>query len=116
MGVEVIASIKANAYGHGAVPVARTLAAEGVDRLATGSFEEAVAVREAGVGLPILMLPAALPSGIGHLLRHDLTPTVCDLDAAWWLREAPVAGGIRYEGSLIHLPSAPGLGVTGLVV
>ena len=75
-GVEVIASIKANAYGHGAVPVALTLAAEGVERLATGSFQEAVAVREAGVGLPILMLPAALPSGIAQLLRHDFTPTV----------------------------------------
>jgi L-Ala-D/L-Glu epimerase len=43
------------------------------------------------------------------------TSAVNDLDAAWWLREAPVAGGIRYEGSLIHLPSTPGLGVTGLL-
>ncbi len=44
------------------------------------------------------------------------TSAVNDLDAAWWLREAPVVGGIRYEGSLIHLPSAPGLGVKGLTV
>ncbi|TCC37846.1 mandelate racemase/muconate lactonizing enzyme family protein [Kribbella speibonae] len=44
------------------------------------------------------------------------TTAVNDLDAAWWLREAPVTGGIRYDGSLIHLPSAPGLGVTGLTV
>ena len=42
------------------------------------------------------------------------TTAVNDLDAAWWLKESPVAGGIRYEGSLIHLPTAPGLGVTGL--
>nr|WP_272956522.1 enolase C-terminal domain-like protein [Kribbella solani] len=42
------------------------------------------------------------------------TTAVNDLDAAWWLREPAVTGGIRYEGSLIHLPSAPGLGVTGL--
>ncbi|MEU4193816.1 dipeptide epimerase [Kribbella sp. NPDC026611] len=42
------------------------------------------------------------------------TVAVNDLDAAWWLRAAPVAGGIRYEGSLIRLPSGPGLGVTGL--
>ncbi|GAA1554578.1 L-Ala-D/L-Glu epimerase [Kribbella hippodromi] len=42
------------------------------------------------------------------------TTAVNDLDAAWWLRAAAVTGGIRYEGSLIHLPSAPGLGVTGL--
>jgi o-succinylbenzoate synthase len=42
------------------------------------------------------------------------TSAVNDLDAAWWLKEAPVVGGITYEGSLIRLPSAPGLGVTGL--
>ncbi|WP_405058132.1 dipeptide epimerase [Kribbella sp. NBC_01505] len=44
------------------------------------------------------------------------TSAVNDLDAAWWLRDAPVIGGIRYEGSLIHLPFEPGLGVTGLSV
>jgi L-Ala-D/L-Glu epimerase len=44
------------------------------------------------------------------------TTTVNDLDAAWWLKEAPVVGGIRYEGSTIHLPAGAGLGVTGLTV
>lgn len=43
------------------------------------------------------------------------TTAVNDLDAAWWLRESPVVGGIRYDGSRIHLPAGPGLGVTGLV-
>ncbi|MGW6278180.1 mandelate racemase/muconate lactonizing enzyme family protein [Kribbella sp. NPDC055071] len=43
------------------------------------------------------------------------TSAVNDLDAAWWLREAPVIGRITYEGSLITLPSTPGLGVTGLI-
>ncbi|MFI6826070.1 mandelate racemase/muconate lactonizing enzyme family protein [Kribbella sp. NPDC050241] len=44
------------------------------------------------------------------------TSAVNDLDAAWWLKQAPVTGGIRYDGALIHLPEAPGLGVTGLTV
>ncbi|GAB3820941.1 mandelate racemase/muconate lactonizing enzyme family protein [Kribbella italica] len=43
------------------------------------------------------------------------TTAVNDLDAAWWLRQPPVDGGITYEGSTIHLPSTPGLGVTGLI-
>ncbi|GAA1514385.1 dipeptide epimerase [Kribbella lupini] len=43
------------------------------------------------------------------------TTAVNDLDAAWWLRQAPVDGGITYAGSTIHLPSNPGLGVTGLI-
>ena len=42
------------------------------------------------------------------------TTTVSDLDAAWWLREPAVEGGIRYDGPVIHLPDGPGLGVTGL--
>ncbi|MEV0797176.1 dipeptide epimerase [Kribbella sp. NPDC050281] len=44
------------------------------------------------------------------------TSAVNDLDAAWWLKQPPVTGGIRYDGALIHLPAAPGLGVTGLTV
>ena len=43
------------------------------------------------------------------------TTAVNDLDAAWWLQQPPVDGGITYEGSTIHLPSTPGLGVTGLI-
>lgn len=57
------------------------------------------------------------PVGVGAaaaLVSAYPTSAVNDLDAAWWLREAPVTGGIRYDGALIHLPSAPGLGVTGL--
>ncbi|WP_433168632.1 mandelate racemase/muconate lactonizing enzyme family protein [Kribbella sp. CA-247076] len=57
------------------------------------------------------------PVGIGAaaaLVSAYPTSAVNDLDAAWWLREPPVTGGVRYEGALIHLPSAPGLGVTGL--
>ncbi|WP_112240948.1 mandelate racemase/muconate lactonizing enzyme family protein [Kribbella monticola] len=42
------------------------------------------------------------------------TTAVNDLDAAWWLKESPVMGGIRYEGSTIQLPTGVGLGVTGL--
>ena len=80
--VEVIASIKANAYGHGAVEVARTLAAEGADWLATGSFDEAVAVREAGVDRPILLFAGPLPDAIPAALRHGFVPTVHDLELA----------------------------------
>ncbi|GAA0626144.1 dipeptide epimerase [Kribbella sandramycini] len=43
------------------------------------------------------------------------TSAVNDLDAAWWLRDSPVVGGIRYDGALIRLPFEPGLGVTGLI-
>lgn len=75
-GTAVIASVKANAYGHGIVPVARRLSAAGVEVLATGSFADALAMRSAGIEKPILMMGGALPSAMPELLRHELIPTV----------------------------------------
>ncbi len=75
-GTAVIASVKADAYGHGIVPVARRLSAAGVEVLATGSFADALAMREAGIETPILMMGGALPSAMPELLRHELIPTV----------------------------------------
>ena len=56
----IIASTKANAYGHGAAPVATALEAAGVDGIWTGSFAEAAAARAAGVRMPILMFGACV--------------------------------------------------------
>ena len=53
-GVQMIASLKANAYGHGAVETAKVLASRGVFALSTGSFRAAVAIREAGLTMPVL--------------------------------------------------------------
>ncbi|MGI9476696.1 MAG: alanine racemase, partial [Hyphomicrobiaceae bacterium] len=69
-------SVKANAYGHGIVAVGQRLQALGVEVLATGSFSDAIAMREAGITAPILMMAGALPSAIPELLRHDLIATV----------------------------------------
>ena len=80
--VKVIASLKANAYGHGAVPVARRLCERGVEMLSTGSFHDAVAMREAGIEVPILMFGTTLPSAIPEFVRHDLTPTVHNMEMA----------------------------------
>lgn len=81
-GVKIIASVKANAYGHGIVPVGRILADAGVEILATGSFVEAKAMRDAGITTPILMLAGALPDGMADLLANELIPTVYDMQAA----------------------------------
>ncbi len=68
--------VKANAYGHGAVPVARTLEELGADYLAVACLEEAVALREGGIKLPILILGVTDPALTGELLHYDLTQTV----------------------------------------
>lgn len=75
-GERIIASVKANAYGHGVIEVVRRLANLNVDIVATGAFRDALAIREAGLGVDILMLGATLPAGIADLLRHRLIPTV----------------------------------------
>lgn len=72
----LIASIKADAYGHGAVAVARRLSELGVEMLATGSFADAVAVREAGIKTRIEMFAGALPDAMADYLAYDLTPTL----------------------------------------
>ncbi len=81
-GVRVIASIKANGYGHGAVACARRLAEEGVYAFATGDIEEATAIRAAGLRQPILMFGSYLPGAIPALLEGGRTPTVYDLAGA----------------------------------
>ena len=72
---EVIAVVKADAYGHGAVPVARALVAAGCRRLAVSSFAEAAALREAGVALPILVL-SGVSAEAAEALALGLTPVV----------------------------------------
>ncbi len=74
----LIASVKANAYGHDAVAVAREFARLGVDVLWTGSIDEALAIRAAGIDARILLFGGYLPDDIPALLRHGLTPTVYD--------------------------------------
>jgi alanine racemase len=88
-GVKVIASVKANAYGHGIVPVAKALEKAGVEMLATGSFVEASALRAAGVKSPVLMLAGSLPEGLGEIVGAGFIPTIYDRVGA---RAAAAAG------------------------
>ena len=62
--VAVMAVVKANAYGHGAVEVARVLVSEGVEWLAVSSVTEGVTLRRAGIETPILVMTGVLPHGM----------------------------------------------------
>ena len=76
--IEVIAVVKANAYGHGAIPVARTALMAGASRLAVARIMEGVALRRSGVTAPILIMGYHLPSEAQAIVAHDLTVTVND--------------------------------------
>ncbi len=81
-GVRIIASVKANAYGHDVMEVARPLAGLGIDTVAPGASRDGVALRQAGFDVDILMLGATLPEGIPELLQHRLIPTVHTMELA----------------------------------
>ena len=92
---EVIASIKANAYGFGAVGVSRALVDAGVRKLWTGNVDEAIALRDAGIDAEILLFGGIEPQQVADMLRHDFQPTIFDEVGLDMLAEAGVTAGRR---------------------
>lgn len=80
--VEIIASVKANAYGHGLLPVSRTALEAGASRLAVHRIQVAVTLRESGITAPILLMGHTPPSGVDLVLRNRITPTLVDWETA----------------------------------
>ena len=78
----LIASVKANAYGHGLRPVARVALEAGATWLAVHRVQAAIALREAGIMAPILLLGHIPPSGIRLILEHRITPTLVEAETA----------------------------------
>jgi len=77
-GRKLLVSVKANAYGHGAIQVGRLEETCGVDWLGVATVPEALQLREAGVGLPILKLSPAFPEEMEAAVRASTTLAVCD--------------------------------------
>ena len=108
-----LATVKANAYGHGAVTVARYLAEElGVDYLAVACLDEAVQLRQAGISAPILILGYTHPSLAGEVVALDVTQTVFTPELAQALSEAAGAAGKRAK---IHLKVDTGMSRLGVL-
>ena len=80
--VRVMAAVKANAYGHGAVECARRLESEGVDWFGVALPEEGIELRRAGLARPILCLGGFWKGQEAACLEQRLTPVVYRLDLA----------------------------------
>ena len=78
---DVLAVVKANAYGHGLVGVAETLASE-VQFFGVANLEEALALRKAALPHPVIILGPALPSERAIIVQHDFIPTISDVEEA----------------------------------
>lgn len=91
----IIAVVKANAYGHGARPVAKTLEAAGATMLAVADIEEGVDLRTSGIQAPILVFGALSVSDVDGVFDHDLTPTISSPAAGAALQAAAEKRGTR---------------------
>jgi len=79
---KIMVVVKANAYGHGLVEVARTLEKLDVHYLGVATLDEAVTLRRERIKLPVLVLGAILPQELDSALDYDVTLTVCDKELA----------------------------------
>ena len=99
--VRVMAAVKANAYGHGAVECARRLEAEGTDWFGVALPEEGIELRQAGITRPILCLGGFWSGQEAACLQHQLTPVVYRLDMIESLdraaRDAKTIAGVHVK-------------------
>lgn len=106
---QILAVVKADAYGLGAVEVSRVLEECGAAMLAVTTVEEGVELRQGGITIPILLLSPFLPAEASLVLQYDLTTAISSLEQVQALVEA---GG---QAVKIHLKIETGMGRTGLL-
>lgn len=78
----LMAVVTADAYGHGAVAVSKAVLGAGADRLGVSSVDEAIELREAGIGVPVLVLSQPPAATIPLMLAYKVTPTIYDAEFA----------------------------------
>lgn len=103
---KLLAPVKADAYGHGAVPVARKLEELGADYLAVACLDEGVELREAGIKLPILVLGYTDPVWAEELMKYNLTQTIAEEQMAQAFSRAAKAAG---KTITVHLKADTGM-------
>lgn len=108
--VLMLAVVKANAYGHGLVPVGRALETE-VDWFGVDSVDEGIALRDANVRKPVLVLGFTPYERSAEVIRYDLRQVVYDLEAIGALDDASHRLGMR---ALVHMKIETGMARQGI--
>ena len=109
--VRVCAVVKANAYGHGAVPVARRALEAGANWLAVATLSEAQELRAAGFTEPILVLGLVPPEAAREIVEGDIRPAICDMPLARALSKEAMRLGRKAK---VHLKVETGMGRIGV--
>lgn len=108
---KILAVVKADAYGHGAVPVARALEQAGVEALGVACVCEGVELRQAGLRTPIVVLTGFFPGEEQELLEHNITPGITEVGQVERLQKAAQAAGRRVR---CHVKIDTGMGRLGV--
>lgn len=113
-GVKICAVVKADAYGHGAVPVSHWLEKKHLaDFLGVGMVEEGIELRESGIGLPILILENVMPDEMESAVGNDLRLTLSDAAVVPQLTDLIGRMGLKIK---VHVKVDTGMGGSGCPV
>ncbi|MFW6270872.1 MAG: alanine racemase [Bacillota bacterium] len=112
-GEDVLISpvVKADAYGHGVVPVTKALEEAGADRFAVALPEEGKELRKAGIDLPIHVLGEVLQEQIPLFVEYNLIPTICKLETVEVLN---VMAKKKNKKQKVHIKIDTGMGRIGI--
>ena len=108
---EVMAVVKANGYGHGAIPVARTALNAGATWLGVALLEEGIALRKSGITAPILVFGGLFENQIDAYLAHDLQMTLYDARLAESIAQRARA---VHKTAAVHVKFDTGMGRVGI--
>lgn len=108
----MMAVVKADGYGHGAVRVSEVALQNGADQLAVARMGEAMQLRNGGIEAPLLLFGYCLPEYVAYLAEHDIRASVGSLDAAGQLSEEAGRLGVRLK---VHIKVDTGMGRLGIV-
>ncbi len=103
--------VKADAYGHGAIPCTRTVLDAGADTLGVGIVSEGIELREKGVQAPIHVLVGVFPDEVDDLIQHNLTTTLYNRSLAETLSQRAVVLGKEVG---VHIKVDTGMGRLGI--
>lgn len=109
--VDILAVVKAEAYGHGALPVAKTAIASGASWLGVAMPEEGIELRKAGIETPILIFGPIQPDQVGPVVKYGLTTAICNWESAVAMSGEAIRTG---KPALAHLKVDTGMGRVGV--
>lgn len=107
---EIIAVVKANAYGHGAIEIAKTLVKCDIKKLAVANIVEAIELRDNNIDIPIMILGLSEEYAIDSILKYNVEPTVSTLNFAKKLNEKAKSFNQKIS---IHIAIDSGMGRIG---